>query len=66
MPGQVPLQGGPDVDEEKLDGTVLLGPEEDVEVAGDSVSSEEEDGPGPPPCIYFLVFCSPLVPPMSL
>ena len=49
MPDQVLLAGGPDVDEDKLDEIVLWGPEGDEEAAGDRVSSEEDDGPGPSP-----------------
>ena len=47
MPGRVLLAGGPDLEEEELEGFSLqvLGEEEDeTEVS----SSEEEDGPGPP------------------
>ena len=40
--------GGPDVDEEGLEEMVLWAPEE-KEGSGISESSEEEDGPGPPP-----------------
>ena len=46
MPSQVLLAGGPDVDEDELDGIVLWPPGE--EEAEGSEDSEEEDGPGPP------------------
>ena len=47
MPGQVLLAGGPDLEEEELEGFSLqvLG-EEDFET--EVSSSEDEDGPGPP------------------
>ena len=46
MPGRVLLAGGPDLEEEDLDGFSLqvLEEENDTEVS----SSEVEDGPGPP------------------
>ena len=48
VPGRILLVGGPDVDEEGLEEMVLWAPEE-KEGSGISESSEEEDGPGPPP-----------------
>ena len=47
MPGRVLLAGGPDLEEEEVDGPSLRVLEEDEEETGIS-SSEEEDGPGPP------------------
>ena len=46
MPGRVLLAGGPDLEEEELEGFSLqvLGEEGETEIS----SSEEEDGPGPP------------------
>ena len=48
MPSRVLLAGGPDLEEEELEGLSLhvVGGEEDE--TGIS-SSEEEEGPGPPP-----------------
>ena len=46
MPGRILLAGGPDLEEEELEGFSLQAPEEE---AGTGISSsEEEDGPGPP------------------
>ena len=53
------------MDEDKLDGIVLWGPEGDEEAAGDSVSSEEEDGLAHLLSIYSLLFCFSSVFPMS-
>ena len=47
MPGRVLLAGGPDLEEEEMDGFSLRVPGEDEEGTEIS-SSEEEDGPGPP------------------
>ena len=47
MPGRVLLAGGPDLEEEELEGFSLQVLEEDIAVTEIS-SSEEEDGPGPP------------------
>ena len=51
MPGRVLLAGGPDLEEGELGGFSLQfqGEEEGTEVS----SSEEEDGPSPPPRLYF-------------
>ena len=46
MPGQVLLAGGPDLEEEELEGFSLQVLEEEVET--DVSSSGDEDGPGPP------------------
>ena len=45
MPGRVLLAGGPDLDEEEMEEVELWAPEEEE---GSDISSEEEDGPGPP------------------
>ena len=58
MPGRVLLAGGPDLEEEDLEGFSLqvLGEEEtESEVS----SSEEEDGPAPPPLECTLSFVFP-------
>ena len=47
MPGRVLLAGGPDLEEEELDGFSLQVLEEEG-VETEISSSEEEDGPGPP------------------
>ena len=44
MPGRV-LVGGPDLGEEEMEEVELWAPEEEE---GSDISSEEEDGPGPP------------------
>ena len=44
MPGRILLAGGPDLDEEEMEGVELWAPEEEE---GSDIS-EEEDGPGPP------------------
>ena len=49
MPGWILLAGGPDVGEDGLDEIVLWEPEGEEEVVRDSVSSEEQEGPGPSP-----------------
>ena len=56
MPGWVLLAGGADLDEDEIEEVELWAPE--VEEGSDiSESSEEEDGPGPPPLVHvFLVF----------
>ena len=46
MPSRVLLAGGPDLEEEELEGFSLMVSEEDVET--ECSSSEREDGPGPP------------------
>ena len=46
MPGRVLLAGGPDLEEEAMEGCSLQVLEEDEETG--ISSSEEEDGPGPP------------------
>ena len=46
MPGRVPPAGGPDLEEEELEGFSLQVLEEDGQT--DISSSEDEDGPGPP------------------
>ena len=46
MPGRVLLAGGPDLEEEELEGFSLQVLEE--EAVTETSSSEEEDGPGPP------------------
>ena len=46
MPGRVLLAGGPDLEEEDLEGFSLLVLEEEAET--DFSSSGDEDGPGPP------------------
>ena len=46
MPGRVLLAGGPDLEEEELEGFSLLVSEEDVET--EISSSGDEGGPGPP------------------
>ena len=46
MPGRILLAGGPDLEEEELDGFSLQGTEEDGET--EVSSSGDEDGPGPP------------------
>ena len=46
MPGQILMAGGPDLEEEELEGFSLQvqGEEEGTRIS----SSEEEEGPGPP------------------
>ena len=46
MPSQILLAGGPDLEEEELEGFSLLVPDEDV--GTECSSSGDEDGPGPP------------------
>ena len=46
MPSRVLLAGGPDLEEEELDGFSLQVLEEEIET--EVSSSVEEDGPGPP------------------
>ena len=46
MPGRILLAGGPDLEEEDLEGFSLQVLEEEVET--DVSSSGDEDGPGPP------------------
>ena len=46
MPSRIFLAGGPDLEEEELDGFSLRGTGEDMET--DVSSSGDEDGPGPP------------------
>ena len=48
MPGRILMAGGPDVEENELEEVVLWAPEEE-DGSDISESSEEEDGPGPPP-----------------
>ena len=48
---RVLLAGGPDLEEEEMDGFSLQVLEEDEETG--ISSSEEEDGPGPPSRMYF-------------
>ena len=46
MPGRILMAGGPDLEEEELEGSLLQ-----VQDEGEGTeisSSEEEDGPGPP------------------
>ena len=50
MPGRILMAGGPDLEEEELEGFSLQAQGE--EGTGMS-SSEEEDGPGPPLQMYF-------------
>ena len=45
MPGRILLAGGPDLEEEELEGFSLQVLEEET---GTDVSSSEEYGPGPP------------------
>ena len=47
LPSRVLLAGGPDLEEEELDGFTLQALGEEVNETGVS-SIEEEDGPGPP------------------
>ena len=47
MPGRILLAGGPDLEEEELEGFSLHVFDEEENETGVS-SSEEEDGPGPP------------------
>ena len=46
MPSRILLAGGPDLEEEELDGFSLQGTGEDMET--EVSSSGDEDGPGPP------------------
>ena len=47
MPGRILLAGGPDLEQEELEGFSLKVQGRGEEGTGKS-SSEEEDGPGPP------------------
>ena len=48
IPGRVLLAGGQDLEEDEMEEVELWAPEE-VERSDISESSEEKDGPGPPP-----------------